>query len=209
MDFELAAYNSFKNIFKNSIIKGCYFHLTQIIIKFLKTNKLIEIYKMNFEIKKFVKYMIFLTFVPLNTIKNEFEKICLLKKDDQCYEKFTNYFKDNFLDNIKKLPTKEISYWSSNQQIHNNIPTTTNSFEAYHRNLNSKNLKKQQPLGKIIDVLKKEERRINFIVTGLKSGKFVINKKDNQLRNVVMNFEENSDYEFYDSLCGILDIFLN
>ncbi|KAG0441854.1 hypothetical protein DMUE_0745 [Dictyocoela muelleri] len=209
IDFELAAHNSLKNNFINSEIKGCYFHLTQIIVKFLKTNKLMETYKMNHEYKKFIKYMIFLTFVPPNNIKNEFKKICLLKRDDKCYEEFIIYFKNNFIENIKKLPTKEIAFWSSNQQIHDNIPTTTNSCEAYHRNLNSKIVKKDQPLGKIIDVLKKEERRINFITTSLKSGKFLMNKKDNQLKNVVMNFEEYSGYEFYDNLGGILDIFLN
>ncbi|KAG0437618.1 hypothetical protein DMUE_3591 [Dictyocoela muelleri] len=77
-DFELASFNSLRKSFLLANISGCYFHFNQIIIRYLKKNKFLEIYKTNSYYKKFIKYMIFLAFVPHECVYAEFEKICCL-----------------------------------------------------------------------------------------------------------------------------------
>ncbi|KAG0442558.1 hypothetical protein DMUE_0186 [Dictyocoela muelleri] len=157
VDFEIASFNSIYKTFENSKIFGCYFHFTQIIIRFLKQNKYIEIYKNNIKYKTFVTYLIFLTYVPLNKIL-ELNKICLLKQNELGYIILISYFKSNFIENNEIISTKERKFWSVNERIHFDIPTTTNSCEAYHRYLNSKISKKNQNIEKNINLLKKKKK---------------------------------------------------
>ncbi|KAG0425309.1 hypothetical protein DMUE_6043, partial [Dictyocoela muelleri] len=80
VDFEFAPYKAFKENFKTTEIQGCYFHFTQIVIRFLKTNGFIEKYRFDFEFQKFVKYLLFLTYVPIHAVISEFEKTMHVEK---------------------------------------------------------------------------------------------------------------------------------
>ncbi|KAG0437492.1 hypothetical protein DMUE_3659 [Dictyocoela muelleri] len=102
VDFEISSNKSIYKNFGNSKIFGCYFHFTQIIIRFLEQNKYIEIYKNNNTYKTFVKYFIFLAFVSIKEIFSEFNMICLLKQDEPCYINLISYFKSNFIKKIKE-----------------------------------------------------------------------------------------------------------
>ncbi|KAG0431433.1 hypothetical protein DMUE_5564 [Dictyocoela muelleri] len=69
-----------------------------------------------------------------------------------------------------------------------NMQTTTNSFEAYHRHINTKVSKKNMPLFKIIDILKQEEKRIKIKAQNFKSGHYKIKRNENLKKNIVQNY---------------------
>ncbi|KAG0435992.1 hypothetical protein DMUE_4439 [Dictyocoela muelleri] len=208
MDFELAIYNSLHKCFPSSLLRGCLFHLSQIIVRYLKPN-IINRYKYDIEFKNYVKYMYFLAFVPVNKINTEFQKLLGLRKNETEYHEFTCWFEKNFIRNYKNIANKKQDFWSVNNRILCDLPYTTNTCEAYHRYLNSKINQKNRPIGLIIEILKKEERRIRINNELLKSGKINIKDKDNRLKTVVENFEFYENMDFYDILNNILNIYIN
>ncbi|KAG0437840.1 hypothetical protein DMUE_3447 [Dictyocoela muelleri] len=86
-DFESAQYNSCNSIFTKTELCGCYFHYSQILILLIKEKRVL--YKYNTEIifQIFVKYLLFLTYIPIKSITSEFKKIIKLKSDDIYYHR--------------------------------------------------------------------------------------------------------------------------
>ncbi|KAG0435219.1 hypothetical protein DMUE_4828 [Dictyocoela muelleri] len=99
----------------------------------------------------FVKSILILAFVPENMIIVEYEKISKTRENNEYYDLILNFFHDNFINN-EKSKIKNKNFWSANERILNEIPTTTNSCEAYHKHLNRKIDKKNMPLMQVIDV---------------------------------------------------------
>ncbi|KAG0420564.1 hypothetical protein EQH57_0093 [Dictyocoela roeselum] len=165
IDYEITSHNIIRKYWINVKLRGCVFHFSQIITRFLLQNNLLPLYRTDSSFKNFVKYLIFLAYVPEEFVKSEFDKICELSNKNNEFEKISIFFRDNFINNSKNSKNKCISFWSANERILKDIPTTTNTCEAYHRHLNSKVSRKNQKLGKIIDILKKEEQRIKIIMS--------------------------------------------
>ncbi|KAG0440202.1 hypothetical protein DMUE_1911 [Dictyocoela muelleri] len=209
VDFELAQYNAIWHTFTNTVINGCVFHYSQIIVRYLQKTNILSKYSNDSDFRKFVKYMIYLSYVPTNRVLCEYNKILLMKKENNEYNDFSNYFYEQFILNSRKNPTKDINFWSASKRIINSIPTTTNSCEAYHRYLNSKINRKRPELGKIIDIFKKEEKRSKIIINNLKGGK--INIKDNKcknIQNIILNYNFYENYEFFESLEELINIYV-
>ena len=78
-DFELAAINSFKRRFPFAMISGCLFHLGQNIHRHLVNIGLSEAYSNNQTLRKFVKCLMCLSFVPSNEVR---ETYCFLKNHE-------------------------------------------------------------------------------------------------------------------------------
>ncbi|KAG0441400.1 hypothetical protein DMUE_1081 [Dictyocoela muelleri] len=177
IDFEIAVFNSIKTIFPNTKINGCNFHFNQLIVNFLKKNQLIGIYKVNEKFRKFVKYLLILSYVPKEKIEVEFEKIIAIKEDNNIYDIIIKYFKLNFIENFdNKIKNKD--FWNVYDRVKENIPTTTNSCEAYHRHINSKISRKNMNLVRVIEILKQEERRLKLKIQKLKSATFQSDEKN-------------------------------
>ncbi|KAG0436835.1 hypothetical protein DMUE_4024 [Dictyocoela muelleri] len=155
VDFELALYNSLHKCFPSTLLRGCLFHLSQIIVRYIKPS-LINRYKYDLEFKNYVKYMYFLAFVPVNRINDKFQKLLSLKKNEKEFIEFTNWFERNFICNYNDIANKSHDFWFANNRILFGLPYTTNTCETYHRYLNSKINQKNRPIGTIIDILKKE-----------------------------------------------------
>lgn len=99
-----------------------------------------------------------------------------------------------------------MKFWSVHDRILKNFPYTNNSCEAYNRYLNSHLKKKNQELGKIIDIFKKEEQRVSLIINDLKHGK-LIPRKRNTLINIIHNYDFYNDYEFFECLSYELNLY--
>ncbi|KAG0419572.1 hypothetical protein EQH57_0473 [Dictyocoela roeselum] len=108
IDFELQLFNTISNIYPSTKIFGCLFHFSQILIRDLR-GPLLERYKTDAAFKKFVKFHYFLAFVPLSHLKTELKKLKSLINEVDIYEKFHVYFKEKFIENLKKL-----KIWSQN-----------------------------------------------------------------------------------------------
>ncbi|KAG0435736.1 hypothetical protein DMUE_4566 [Dictyocoela muelleri] len=141
IDFETSVYNAISNVFPEVEIRGCNFHLNQIVVRFMNEKKIIENYKKDLNFKKYVKYLLILAYVPESSVENEYNKIKGLKKDKYEYTVIDDFFSKNFIYNNTKIKNK--NFWSVNTRIIENLPTTTNSCEAYHKHLNSKVNKKK------------------------------------------------------------------
>ncbi|KAG0440058.1 hypothetical protein DMUE_2017 [Dictyocoela muelleri] len=99
-------------------------------------------------------------------------------------------------------------FWSISERVANSIPTTTNSFEAYHRYMNSKISKKSHEKGKIIDIIKKEERRCKIIINNLKKGRLSKSfDKYKTIRIMIQNFNFYEKFEFYEALDDLINIY--
>ncbi|KAG0441428.1 hypothetical protein DMUE_1063 [Dictyocoela muelleri] len=118
----------------------------------------------------------------------------------QEYELIYNFFERNFI--------KNKSFWSVQKRIIDNIPTTTNTCEAYHRHLNSKVSRKNSSLGRIIDIIKKEEMRTMILTQNLKSGLIKQKNVANVLRNIIMNYKMFEGFKFYETISRIYEIFI-
>ncbi|KAG0442585.1 hypothetical protein DMUE_0164 [Dictyocoela muelleri] len=100
-------------------------------------------YKHNDNFRKFIKYILYLAYVPKEKVEIEFIKISSFNNDGYFYDISQEYFENNSIINTSNLITKKISFWSLNKRIRMEIPSTTNSCEGYHRHLNSKVVRKK------------------------------------------------------------------
>ncbi|KAG0426106.1 hypothetical protein DMUE_5990, partial [Dictyocoela muelleri] len=74
-DFEYGLSKAIKNVFPNSRTCGCNFHFSQILWRKIQDLKLILFYRKNEKFKKIFKYLIMLSYVPIENIFVEFQKI--------------------------------------------------------------------------------------------------------------------------------------
>ncbi|KAG0438362.1 hypothetical protein DMUE_3140, partial [Dictyocoela muelleri] len=132
-----------------------------------------------------------------------------INQKDENFKKVYEYFFRNFLTFENKHSIKNIAFWSINNRIINDMPTTTNSSETYHRYLNSKNKRKNQKIEKIIDILKQEEMRNEKIIIELKTGKVNLNNNSNKtIKRIVINRNFYDDDEFFDIIEQELNIYI-
>ncbi|KAG0441280.1 hypothetical protein DMUE_1167 [Dictyocoela muelleri] len=206
INFEISVYNAFKKIFPNCELKSCNFHFNQIVVRYMNENNILEKYKNDANFKKYVKYLLSLSFIPESNVIEDFNKIKNTKRDDNEYNLITNFFEKNFLNN--NLNIKKINFWSAYQRVINDLPTTTNSSEAYHKYLNSKVTRKNTSLCKVVVILKKEEMLTKLIIQNIKSGIIRPKKNENYRKNICLNYELYDDLEFYENLERLLDIYI-
>ncbi|KAG0436856.1 hypothetical protein DMUE_4011 [Dictyocoela muelleri] len=196
----------FEKTFQILSFLAAIFTLHKYLLDTSKKNNLIVFYKSNPNFRRFIKYLLLLAYIPEENILIEFKKLEKLFENSEVYKQAYEYFSNNFIHN--ENPTKIISFWSVHWRIINSISTTTNSCEAYHRHLNSKISKKNPELGKIIDILKKEEKRNKMLISNIKSGKVVTSKdKKVQIRMIVLNYSFYKEFEFFNALEELINIY--
>ncbi|KAG0427306.1 hypothetical protein DMUE_5911 [Dictyocoela muelleri] len=74
-DFELSAFNDFKNVYTNSNLSGCYLYFTQIIVRLMNKEKILQKYKSDNSFKKYVKFIMILAYIPIEKVNDEFKKL--------------------------------------------------------------------------------------------------------------------------------------
>ncbi|KAG0441275.1 hypothetical protein DMUE_1173 [Dictyocoela muelleri] len=191
-DFEVSVIKAFKMCFPSTILNSCNFHFCQIIYRFLISNGHMKRFKEDAEFKKLIKHLLFLAYVSVSNVTLEFEKIEKLAEKVVGFSEILRIFKKNFIENSYNLLTKEIQYWSIHERILKDLPTTTNSLEAYHRHLNSKVERKKPNLKKAMLLIKKEEKRISIKINSIMRGNILPNKRKNNNLKVIVN-----NYNFY------------
>jgi hypothetical protein len=117
---------------------------------------------------------------------------------------FITEFKSCFMVEDFRNFTKLCSFWSVYSRIFEDLPTSTNSLEAWHRSLNSKSAIANPNIYKCIDLLKKEENKTRIYVDNLKYGRKVVRKGNFYLKNVVKNYKKYKKIEYLEVLAEIL-----
>lgn len=75
VDFEQAAIKAAKEVFGQTQIQGCYFHLLQSIIRNLATNNLKERYESDITFSSEIRQMSGLAFLPIEKVRNILVKL--------------------------------------------------------------------------------------------------------------------------------------
>ncbi|KAG0441570.1 hypothetical protein DMUE_0953 [Dictyocoela muelleri] len=203
-DFEPALVSSLKINFEHSKINGCYFHFSQIIWRKIQQLNLQLDYKNDPNFRKMVRLIILLSYVPTENINLEFKKIEDLYGKNEKNMDFLKYFEHSFVQ--KNLVFyKSVSFWSVHERIKKNIPTTTNSVEAWHRHLNTFVSKNSENLGKIIDILKTQDQKAKILKENLLAGNYSPSSRSNKLRNIVVNYPFYINLEYLDSINKIVN----
>lgn len=219
IDFEYALYNSVKSVNRESEIHGCIFHFGQSIWRNVQKLGLCNDYLKCPEVKKAIKRIMTLVFVPQEEITKEFLRIVGELKDEiyKKIEKFIIYFENNYVGKYHyalciKNPLFNQKFWSLNQSIKDQLPRSINSAEAYHRNLKRFFQTAHPNLARLINIFQQEEECVRVktlqdkieIEVSLKKL-----KKDFKLSVVCSNYYLYQSFEFYDAIDKIYSWKLN
>ncbi|KAG0441956.1 hypothetical protein DMUE_0664 [Dictyocoela muelleri] len=92
IDFEMAAY-LVNDIYKNSEITGCFFHISQILFRKIQSSGLTTYYKSSSQIRECLKMILALAFVPKNDLSNMIYKMDIYIKNNENKKKLKYYGK--------------------------------------------------------------------------------------------------------------------
>ncbi len=170
-DFELASRNAMQSAFPQAVLSGCHFHFSQALWKKLQKLGLVQIYKQDLSIKKHVKLLMALPFLPANLINpmaqtlfsQEFDHLTAQQKSG--FRKFHSYIKRFWLETI--TPEK-ISVFDLSR-------STNNDCESFHSRLKAK-IKTHRPniwsfLGHLNNIMHDTDLDIERLHNGLQLGR--------------------------------------
>lgn len=152
-DFEIGAINIFKVFFPFAEIKGCLFHLSQNIIKNVKNNGYMNQFRENENFKIFIRALICLAFIPIETISDVFEFLLNHPRRPLDTNLTYNYFYINYIGSTSQRLINAVLFpielWSSRSSLVYNVPRTNNAIEGWHAKLNRDFEAKCQPFANL------------------------------------------------------------
>ena len=136
-DFEQASINSFKEMFPNVSIKGCFFHFSPANWRKIQALGLSTFYKENMKVQSKVKCCVVLALIPQQDVYEGFNSI---SEDNEFEELNANveYFESTWLGSPCRLgkrtkATFDISICSQFEHARDGKQKTNNSVECWHR----------------------------------------------------------------------------
>ncbi|KAM7307232.1 uncharacterized protein ISCGN_010868 [Ixodes scapularis] len=135
-DFELAAMNSFQNQFPGVLLQACFFHLAQSVYRKVQENHdLRQRYDTDKDFSVLMRMLPALAFIPLGDLDAAFDSLMEIFPDEAM--PLAQYFEDTYLGRRRGLrrisPMFAPSLWNVNDAVHQHLPRTNNSAEAWHR----------------------------------------------------------------------------
>ena len=183
-DFEIAIISAIKQVFPNTEIKLCLWHL----FRNLEINRK-KIYgsienqdNISLNILKRIKT---LCYIDPDFVKDVFLLIIEdANNSDETDKKFViDYFKKNY---IEKYNIKEWNYYKYYDH------RTNNACESYHHALNSK-FNSKPSIWKFISVLRDEENKLKLEIENIRNGEFVKKRKRIAFKVIMKKY-----YDVYD-----------
>lgn len=203
-DFELPLVNSIKHVFKPMNVNGCLFHFGNIIWRRIQLMGYVRIYRQDFQYRKFIKKILLLAYVPTDDVKLAFSQITYNCDKIKHYDEIIFYFYKNFIEETNKSETKKIQFWNCYDRIMQSQPTTTNSLEAWHKNLNRGLTSKS--ISCCLSILRNEEKRTRILIDNLKYGQIKTKPYNNkQIYQICENYKHYSILEYIEVLYGIIN----
>lgn len=200
IDFEFAAQKALSEIFSTTTIFYCNFHMGQSFFRKIQKFGLSLSYNNDKKFRNFMRMVLALAYeTPCNVISlfNELsQKILSIYENDNVKE-LLNYFDKTYV-GTSKNPTFQIQNWSCHWRILNNVPTTTNTAEAWNKGLNGL-FNSAHP--KLNDLIK--EIRTRDILTSIKIQNDLVNSviakvnlKNEKLKNFLLERKNYSGLSF-------------
>ena len=165
LDFEKAAHNAFTSVFRKVEVSGCYFHLTQSLVRNVQLKGLSELFHENIEFHYLVRCIGSLAFCPEQDVIANFEIVsdALLQSEDQAIkdeedriQTLLDYFENTYVQRNRRRATFPISLWNKYSVAKEGGPKTTNACEGWHQALNSLLLCKTPSIWRLLDGLAKD-----------------------------------------------------
>jgi len=145
VDFERAAINAFSEVFPSAAISGCYFHLTQSVIRKVVEVGLKTEYEHNNHIRGYIRCLSALAFVPEDDVMEAFELLVETMPDADHLDEVTTFFEHTYIRGRRLRGRGDvygpalfpIETWNKHAAAVDGIARTTNSVEGWHNGLQS------------------------------------------------------------------------
>lgn len=140
LDFERAALNAFQDGFPTSRISGCFFHLSQSIIRKVQELGLKRRYETDIDFSILVKSLSALAFVPVADVPDLFAELTEEFPDEPECNDLINYFQATYIRGPGRRfrdPRFPIELWNHFTDAMFCEPKTTNCVEGFHNALMS------------------------------------------------------------------------
>ena len=142
-DFEKAIRKSYLAVFPGSNVAGCLFHLMQCIMKRVKRLKMGSEFNRSENIRKFVKFLGALAFVPVANVETAFGEIRQLLGDSGLLDETPSmrslyfYFQKNFIGSrdefgVQTQPRYQPAQWNQFDRVRNRLPRSDAPLEGFH-----------------------------------------------------------------------------
>ena len=139
-DFEQASRLAFTTVFGDNKIVGCFFHLTQSVMRKIQTTGLSLKFNNHERSRTVMKCMCSLAFVPLHEVRNAFLR--LLRDLDDNHGEYGmeymairglfQYFWNTYVCETAIFP---INQWNQVSRVRQNLPRSDASLEGFHRGI--------------------------------------------------------------------------
>ena len=138
VDFEKAIISAVHITFPLAEVKGCYFHLTQNLVKKINQVGLKSQFQSDLTLKLMLKSFAALSFVPESDVKTVFVELANSFPDDSEYSDLITYFQYTYIEGaVGRNPQFPIPLWNHYYAAIEGGPRTTNCCEGYHNALNA------------------------------------------------------------------------
>jgi hypothetical protein len=148
LDFESAAMNAFHSAFPEASISGCYFHLTQSLLRKVGECGLKRDYETDNEIRSFIRCLPALACVPTEDVVVAFDALMEHMPANEKVNEVATYFENTYVRGRRLAgrpgpvarfgqPIFAIASWNHYDAALEGIARTNNSVEGWHHSLQS------------------------------------------------------------------------
>ncbi|KAK0414909.1 hypothetical protein QR680_011672 [Steinernema hermaphroditum] len=162
VDFELAAVNAFKSIFRSIQVNGCLYHLCHNIKKHVSEAGLTRNYVQDPEFAIKCRSIVALSFLKPEDVEEGIDTLEAILPPELV--PVLNYFEDTYVGRLnprtlnRRPPTFPISMWSVHDRVMNSEDRTNNYAEAAHRRLQSEVQVDHPTIWLFIDALRRAQK---------------------------------------------------
>ena len=179
--FEKATFNAIKIVWPKCRIYGCFFHLSQAILRYVN-KRWKTVYKNDPEFRKTYRQLQALAFVPIDDVVWAFES--LQKQSPESFKPILSYFERTYIGKLvensktfRETPRFTIDSWNLFDRVMNKLPRTNNALESWH-SARKADVKKNLTLNRLVALLKDEQAKTDTELTSLNAGNFKKKNKD-------------------------------
>ena len=145
IDFESAAMSAFRQGFPQAQVKGCYFHLTQSIMRKAQDVGLKATYETDIEIQGFIRCLSAISHVPTADVQDTFDTLVEQMPDVEHMDELVTYFEHTYVRGRRQRgrgenygpPLFSHDVWNQHDAAGAGIARTTNTCEGWHHGVQS------------------------------------------------------------------------
>ena len=164
IDFERGALNAINEVFPDTNVKGCFFHLCSNVWKHVQAAGLQVRYLEEPEFALQLRMLTALAFLPPQNVTAGFVSVCneIRRNFGDAAEELLAYFEDTYIgrfrvDAARGNPLFSIELWNMFHRTDAELPRTNNSVEGWHRSFQGHVSSCHPNFWKFLQVLKNEE----------------------------------------------------